>query len=59
MYDFLNKAFEEKRNVTVITTNGFQMHGIISGVDAENRTITLEVDGNEQLIFMSAISTIK
>lgn len=59
MSEFLDKAIKEQRIVTVIITNGFQMRGKILRHDAGFRTITMEVDGKEQLVFVSAISTIK
>lgn len=59
MYDFLIKVIESERVVTVITTNGYHMRGKIKEYDNAFRTIIMEVDGNEQLVFVSAISTIK
>ena len=59
MTDFLMLALTEKRVVTVFMINGFQMHGVISNFDVNDRTVTLTVDGKDCLLFTSAISTIK
>lgn len=45
------------RTVTVITVNGYQLKGRIVGHD--QYTILLEVDGKRQLIYKSAVSTVK
>lgn len=58
MFYFLEKAAEERRQVTVITTNGFQMTGKIIRIDLEFRAIILNTIDGERLIFMNAISTI-
>lgn len=54
---FLDKLQQEKRAVIIITTNGFQMRGRIAGHD--QYILLLDVDGQQQLVFKSAISTIK
>lgn len=58
MIDFLLKAENSGREVTVIIKNGFQMAGKIVHIDIDYYTITLDVKGEKQLVFMSAISTI-
>lgn len=53
---FLEQARDKRRLVTVVVTNGYQMHGVITGSD--QYTIVLEGDGKQSLIYKSAISTI-
>lgn len=43
--------------VTLITINGYQLKGRIAGHD--QYTILLEVDGQRQLVYKSAVSTVK
>lgn len=54
--DFLDKLQNERKPVTVITINGFQMKGFIEGHDQD--TILVDVYGRKQLIYKNAISTI-
>lgn len=53
---FLARAMETGRRVNLITTNGYQMRGRISGFD--RRVIVLETDGARQLVYKHAVSTI-
>ena len=52
----LLRAQECRKSVLVITTNGFQMRGIITGSD--RFVIALKDDGRLQMIYKHAISTI-
>lgn len=52
----LSRAQECQKSVLVITTNGFQMRGIITGSD--RFVIALKGDGRLQMIYKHAISTI-
>lgn len=54
---FLDCLKDGRRVVTVITINGFQLHGRITGYD--QHTILIEVDGQQQLVYKTAISTIR
>lgn len=58
MPNFLNDALQAGRTVKVITINGYQMEGKITDVDIHFGAITLDVDGKERFIMISAISTI-
>jgi host factor-I protein len=53
---FLNQLRRDKVLITLYLVNGFQIKGIIKGFD--NFVIVLEVDGNQQIIYKHAISTI-
>lgn len=53
---FLNRARRDGIQITVFLINGFQMKGLVKGFD--NYTIVLESEGNQQLIYKHAISTI-
>ncbi|MDK2802169.1 MAG: RNA chaperone Hfq [Oscillospiraceae bacterium] len=53
---FLNQARKEKISVTVFLTNGFQFKGYVKGFD--NFTVILDYDGNQNLVYKHAISTI-
>lgn len=54
--DFLDRLKDEGRRVTIITVNGFQMKGLIISHDQYN--ILLDVDGRQQLVYKSAVSTV-
>lgn len=54
---FLDKLQHERRPVTLITTNGFHVSGLITGHD--QYSIQMEVDGKQQLHYKHAISTVK
>lgn len=53
---FLNQLRRDKVQVTLFLVNGFQIKGIIKGFD--NFVIVMEVEGNQQIIYKHAISTI-
>ena len=52
----LLRAQECRKSVLVITTNGFQMRGVIVGSD--RFVIALKGDGRLQMVYKHAISTI-
>lgn len=54
---FLNQARKERIPVTIYITNGFQFKGIVKGFD--NYTVILDSDGQQNLIYKHAISTIR
>ena len=54
---FLDRLQQERKPVTLITTNGFHVSGLITGYD--QYSIKVEVDGKQQLVYKHAISTIK
>ncbi len=53
---FLNQLRRDKVQVTLFLVNGFQIKGIIKGFD--NFVLVMEVEGNQQIIYKHAISTI-
>jgi host factor-I protein len=53
---FLNQIRREKINATIYLVNGFQLNGKVMGFD--NFTVLLETDGQQQMIYKHAISTI-
>lgn len=55
--DFLNHLLKGHRPATIITVNGFQLKGRIVGHD--QYTLLVESDGQQQLVYKSAVSTIK
>ncbi len=52
----LTKLRQERRVVTVFTTNGFQMRGRITAFD--QFTLVLEIRDTQQIVYKHAISTI-
>ncbi|HID79062.1 MAG TPA: RNA chaperone Hfq [Aquifex aeolicus] len=52
----LNKAIEENKPVTVYLTRGNRITGYVKSFD--RFCILLEVNGEEQLIFKHAVSTV-
>lgn len=54
---FLNTIRKERVEVTVFLTNGYQIKGVIRGYD--NYVIMIETDGNQQVVFKHAVSTIR
>lgn len=54
---FLDRLKESQRQATLVTTNGYQMKGRIIGHD--QFTILMDVDGVQNLVYKSAISTVK
>lgn len=55
--EFLDKARESKKPISVYTINGFPMSGVLTGYDSQ--CIKIESNGEEMLIMYSAISTLK
>lgn len=53
---FLDRLKEERRSVEVITINGFHIEGLIA--DHDQYTILMDVNGRQQLVYKSAVSTI-
>lgn len=54
---FLNTIRKEHIEVTVFLTNGYQIKGVIKGYD--NFVIMIETDGNQQVVYKHAVSTIR
>ena len=54
---FLNTIRKERMEVTVFLTNGYQIKGVIKGYD--NFVIMIETDGNQQVVYKHAVSTIR
>ena len=52
----LNEVRREKVPVTLFLMNGFQLRGTISGFDSF--VVVLVSDGNQQMIYKHAISTL-
>ena len=53
---FLNETRREHQLVTVFLMNGFQMKGVITGLD--NFVVCLVSEGRQQMIYKHAISTV-
>lgn len=53
---FLNKVRKDNSLITIYLINGFQLKGKVKAFD--NYTIVLESDGNQNMIYKHAISTI-
>ena len=53
---FLNKVRQERVQLTVFLTNGFQMRGVIRGFD--HFVILHDCDGKQEMIYKHAVSTI-
>lgn len=53
---FLNQARKQKSQVTVYLVNGIKLQGIVTSFD--NFTILLKREGQVQLIYKHAVSTI-
>ena len=54
---FLNQVRKEKNSVTVFLINGVKLQGVITWFD--NFCILLRRDGQSQLVYKHAISTIR
>lgn len=54
---FLDRLKDDRRAATVITINGFQMTGRIA--DHDQHTVLIEVNGQKQLVYKTAISTVR
>lgn len=55
--EFLQGLSKRNTTVTIFTTNGFQMHGLIREIGKE--AILFSDGGVEQMIYKHAISTIR
>ncbi|WP_409969992.1 RNA chaperone Hfq [Bengtsoniella intestinalis] len=55
-HNFLTQAKAKAVPMTMFLMNGFQLRGIITQFD--ERTVVLETDGKQQLIYKHAISTV-
>ncbi|KXS41774.1 MULTISPECIES: RNA chaperone Hfq [unclassified Candidatus Frackibacter] len=53
---FLNQIRREGTSVTIYLVNGFQLTGKVTGFD--NFTVILDSNGQQQMIYKHAISTI-
>ena len=53
---FLLRARQDRVPVTLFLMNGFQMRGIVTGLDSF--VVILESDGKQQMLYKHAISTI-
>lgn len=53
---FLNRIRQESAQVTLITTNGYQLRGRVLSFDTY--TLILDAEGRQQLIYKHAVSTI-
>ena len=54
--EFLNKTRKSKSFVTIYLTNGVKLQGAVGGFD--NYCVLLRRDGQSQLVYKHAISTI-
>ncbi|MCI9187773.1 MAG: RNA chaperone Hfq [Oscillospiraceae bacterium] len=52
----LDKLQEERKPVTVVIINGFQIKGRISASD--RHVVVMDTDGKQQIVYKHAISTI-
>ncbi len=52
----LNQVRKNKINVTLFLVNGFKIKGIVKSFD--NFTILMEVNGEQQMIYKHAVSTL-
>ena len=55
--NFLGECRLRKTNVTVFTTNGFQLKGVVQGFD-DKVVVLMQTDGKQAMLNMTAISTI-
>lgn len=54
---FLQARVDEKRDARIIMRNGYQFYGRIK--DFDDFAVTVEAEGVEQMLYHSAISTIR
>jgi host factor-I protein len=54
----LNQVISTKVPVTIFTTNGVKMQGLITSYDAYTVALQGQGDGRQNILFKSAISTI-
>lgn len=52
----LNQVRKNKINVTLFLVNGFKIKGVVKSFD--NFTILMEVNGEQQMIYKHAVSTL-
>ncbi|PHG57785.1 RNA chaperone Hfq [Bacillus toyonensis] len=53
----LQEAVQKKKSITLILVNGFHIKGMLKGYDMY--AILLESEGNQQLVYKHAISTVR
>lgn len=54
---FLSECCRKKIEVTMFTTNGFQLRGVVVAFDGEVLVLQPK-DGKQSMVYMTAISTI-
>lgn len=54
--EYISNLKEQKTPCTVFTINGFQIRGVV--IDDDETSIVVESDGESQLVYKHAISTI-
>jgi len=54
----LNQFISTKVPVTIFTTNGVKMQGLVTSYDAFTITLQSQGDGRQSVLFKSAVSTI-
>lgn len=54
--NFLNQVRKSKMPVTIFLINGFKIKGVVKSFD--NFTILMEVNGEQQMIYKHAVSTL-
>ncbi|MRN52428.1 RNA chaperone Hfq [Paenibacillus sp. 19GGS1-52] len=54
----LNQFISTKVPVTIFTTNGVKMQGLVTSYDAFTITLIGQGDGRQNVLFKSAVSTI-
>ena len=54
--NFLNQVRKGKIPVTIFLVNGFKIRGVVKSFD--NFTLLLEVNGEQQMIYKHAVSTL-
>ncbi|WP_151734722.1 RNA chaperone Hfq [Paenibacillus tengchongensis] len=54
----LNQCISSKMPVTIFTTNGVKMQGLITSYDAYTITLQGQNDSRQNVLFKSAISTV-
>ncbi|WP_312876386.1 RNA chaperone Hfq [Paenibacillus agri] len=54
----LNQVISTKVPVTIFTTNGVKMQGLVTAYDAYTISLQGQGDGRQNILFKSAISTI-
>ncbi|AIQ29521.1 MULTISPECIES: RNA chaperone Hfq [Paenibacillus] len=54
----LNQCISTKVPVTIFTTNGVKMQGLVTSYDAYTITLQGQGDGRQNVLFKSAVSTV-